>query len=228
MPDAGPAATPGEVRHRKSARLESLRRTALLDSPPDAAFDRLTRLASNILGVPVALVSLVDDRRQFFKSQVGLPEPWASARETPLSHSFCRHVASSAAPLIVGDARTEPAFAGHPAIADLGVVAYAGMPLTTVDGHTIGSFCAIDSEPHEWTEQELSIIRELATSVMTEIELKGALRESERRAAAAEREQQERIALLDSTSEGILGVDLEGVVYVRQPCRSRHARLAAR
>ena len=183
----------------------------MLDSPPDTAFDRLTRLASSILGVPVALVSLVDDKRQFFKSQVGLPEPWASARETPLSHSFCRHVVSSAAPLIVADARTDAAFAGHPAIADLGVVAYAGMPLTTADGHTIGSFCAIDSKPHAWTEQELTIIRELATSVMTEIELNQALRQSELRAAAAERGQQERIALLDSTTEGILGVDLEGL-----------------
>ena len=192
------------------ARLDALAHTQLLDSPPEAAFDRLTRLASLMLGVPVALVSLVDGERQFFKSQVGLPEPWSAARETPLSHSFCKHVVATAEPLIVNDARHHPGFTGHPAIADLGVIAYAGMPLTTTDGHTIGSFCAIDSKPHEWTTAELSILRELATSVMTEVELKRALRDADDRTAAAERGREEWTALLDSTTEGILGIDLEG------------------
>ena len=73
-------------------RLAALQASGLLDSPPEAAFDRLTHLAVLLLNAPVALVSLVDDRRQFFKSQVGLAEPWASARETPLTHSFCQYV----------------------------------------------------------------------------------------------------------------------------------------
>ena len=72
------------------ARLSALEETGLMDSPPEDAFDRLTRIATRILGVPVSLVSLVDDHRQFFKSACGLPEPWATERETPLSHSFCK------------------------------------------------------------------------------------------------------------------------------------------
>lgn len=82
-------------------RLEVLAATALLESPPEESFDRLTRLASDILDAPVALVSLVDNEHQFFKSQVGLPDPWAAQRATPLSHSFCQHVVASATPLIV-------------------------------------------------------------------------------------------------------------------------------
>ena len=71
----------------------------LLDTPPEEAFDRLTRLAARLLGAPVALVTLADDRRVFFKSAVGLPEPWASRRSTPLSYSFCRHVIATGQPL---------------------------------------------------------------------------------------------------------------------------------
>ena len=72
-------------------RLAELRRTALLDTPPEEPFDRLTRLATRLCKTPVGLVSLVDRDRQFFKSAIGLPEPWRTKRETPLSHSFCKH-----------------------------------------------------------------------------------------------------------------------------------------
>ena len=95
------------------ARLEALRRTSLLDSPPEEAFDRLTRLATAVLRVPVALVSLVDSDRQFFKSQCGLPEPLASSRQTPLTHSFCKHAVGSREPLVVADARLDPLFAAR-------------------------------------------------------------------------------------------------------------------
>src|SRR4249920_1063113 len=85
------------------ARLKALRRTSLLDTPPEEVFDRLTRLATTLLHVPVALVSLVDGNRQFFKSSVGLPDPLASLRQTPLTHSFCKHVVASGEPLVVPD-----------------------------------------------------------------------------------------------------------------------------
>ena len=155
-----------------SARLASLQRTNLLDSPPEEAFDRLTRLASKILHVPVSLVSLVDHERQYFKSVVGPDDPWATLRETPLSHSFCQHVVASSKPLIITDARRHPLVHQNLAIPELGVVAYAGMPLTTPDGQTLGSFCAIDTKPREWTEEEIQILQELATSAMTEVELR--------------------------------------------------------
>ncbi len=160
-------------------RLDALRRSALLDTPAEGAFDRLTRLATQMLGVPVSLVSLVDGDRQFFKSAVGLPEPWATRRETPLSHSFCQHVVRDAVPLIVSDARIDPAFAGNLAIGEIGVVAYAGIPIVTSDGHTLGSFCAIDSKPRQWTTEEITTLRELTALVVSEIELRAALTRAE-------------------------------------------------
>ena len=118
-------------------RLAALRRSALLDTPAEAAFDRLTRLASTILQAPVALVALLDADRQFFKSCIGLPEPWASRRETPLSHSFCQHAVATGEPLVIEDARQHPLMRENLAIPDLGVVAYAGIPLITAEGHVL-------------------------------------------------------------------------------------------
>lgn len=158
-------------------RLEKLRSLYLLDTPADPAFDRLTRLATQILKTPISLVSLVDADRQFFKSFVGLPEPWATTRETPLSHSFCQHVVATGQPLVISDARTDPLVQDNLAIRDLDVIAYAGMPLLTSDGFGLGSFCVISPEPRVWTDDELSILSDLATSVMTEIELQEKLRE---------------------------------------------------
>jgi GAF domain-containing protein len=151
------------------ARLEALRRTSLLDSPPEEAFDRLTRLATAVLHVPVALVSLVDSDRQFFKSQCGLSEPLASLRQTPLTNSFCKHAVGSREPLIVADARRDPLFAQSADGSDVGVIAYAGVPLITSDGYALGTFCIVDQEPHDWTDEEIGILRVLATSTMSEI-----------------------------------------------------------
>lgn len=146
--------------------------TGLLDTPPEEVFDRFTRLAAKIIGVPVVLMSLVDSTRQFFKSQTGLPEPWASLRGTPLSHSFCQHVVVTGQPLVVHDARQHGLLKDNLAIRDLSVVAYAGIPLTTPAGHTVGSFCAIDNKPRDWTADELEILRSLADAVSTEIDLR--------------------------------------------------------
>lgn len=147
---------------RAPERLAAVRATALLDSPAEACFDLLTGLASRLLGVPVSLVSLVDGERQYFKSQVGLPEPWASTRQTPLSHSFCQWVVSGHESLVVDDAREHPVLATNHAIRDLGVVAYAGVPLEAWHGEPIGSFCAIDSRAHAWTNDDLASLGDLA------------------------------------------------------------------
>ena len=152
-------------------RLNELHHTGLLDSPPEESFDRLTRLTATVLNVPVALVSLVDGDRQFFKSCLGLTQPWASQRQTPLSHSFCRHVVESRRPLVVSDAREHPLLRDSPAIRDLGVIAYAGAPLITPDGHVLGTLCAIDHQPRHWTPEQVEILCNLAGSVLTEIQL---------------------------------------------------------
>ncbi|MBL8797246.1 MAG: PAS domain S-box protein [Planctomycetia bacterium] len=153
-------------------RLQALRDTGLLDSPSEPAFDRLTSLAAQVLRAPVALVSLVDQRRQFFKSAYGLGEPWASRRETPLSHSFCKEVVATEQPLVVEDAHRDPRVATNRAVPELGVEAYLGVPLTTSEGHVLGSFCVIDTQPRHWTEKEIELLTDLSSSVMAEIELR--------------------------------------------------------
>ena len=168
------------------ARLASLWDSGLLDRPPTEAFDRLTRLATATLHVPVALVSLVDADRQVFASLVGLPEPWASARQTPLSHSFCQHTVAARAPLLIEDVREDPLVRDNLATTDLGIVAYAGIPLITSDGHALGSFCVLDGRPRAWTEAEVAILTDLAAAVMTEVELGFAAREAREARAQAE------------------------------------------
>ena len=187
------APTPGAAPRtplRDPARLEALRRAALLDTPPEAAFDRLTRLVRRLLDVPVALVSLVDADRQFFKSADGLPEPWATRRETPLSHSFCQHVVAAGAPLRVEDARRHPLVCDSLAVPELGVVAYLGMPLATADGHVLGALCAIDTKPRAWSAEAAAALRDLAAVAVSEVALRHLARELEARlcAEAAARE----------------------------------------
>ncbi len=166
---------------RNVARLSALQRLDLLDTPPEAAFDRLTRVACRVMHAPIGLVSLVDHDRQFFKSCVGLPEPFASARETPVSHSFCQHVVATGKPLIVENARTNPLVRLNPAVEQLGIVAYAGIPLITSEGHTLGSFCVIDSKPRFWSFDDIEMLQELAGCVMHEIEGRRLLQASEAR-----------------------------------------------
>lgn len=152
-------------------RLRALRATGLLDSPPSESFDRLTDLVRRVLAVPVALISLIDTDRQFFKSQVGLPEPWASRRQTPLSHSFCQYPVQSHEPLIVSDAREHPTLKDNLAIPDLDVVAYAGVPLITDDGYALGTLCAIDNQPRFWTNDQIELLGDLARLAVDEIKL---------------------------------------------------------
>ena len=153
-------------------RLQQLRDTFLLDTPADEGFDRLTSLTATVLNVPVALVSLVDSDRQFFKSCHGLGQPWASERQTPLSHSFCQHVVHARRPLVVTDAREHPVLSTNQAIRDLGVVAYAGAPLMTATGHVLGTLCAIDHRPRHWTPEQIEILSSLAGAVLSEVQLR--------------------------------------------------------
>lgn len=153
-------------------RLAALNASALLDSAPEACFDRFTRLISDILQTPVSLISLIDKDRQFFKSQIGLSDPWKTRSQTPLSHSFCQYVVSIKAPLVVSDARIDNIFKDNLATHELGVVAYLGIPLTTLDDHTLGALCAIDSKPRHWSDRDIAIVNDLAAIVMTEIELR--------------------------------------------------------
>jgi len=210
MPTASPGSTrvlsgvtDGASRLSNRARLTALEATGLVDGPTREALDRLTRLAARLLGVPMALVSLVDTDRQFFASAVGLAEPWASRRETPLSHSFCRHVVESNAPLVVEDAPNDPIVRDNRAIEALGIIAYAGMPLRTTQGHVLGSFCAIDNHVRRWSEDDLETLRDLSLAVAAEIEL-GTM------ASALSSVSSELRSLLDETTELVCAADAEG------------------
>jgi two-component sensor histidine kinase len=157
---------------RNPERLAALADTHLPDSDAEEAFDRLTRMVTRLLGVPVALVSLVDDTRQFFKSQQGLPNPVSQQRQTPLTHSFCQHVVIERAPLVVTDAENDPRVCDNLAVPEMGVKAYLGVPLTLPSGHVIGSLCAIDTIPREWSDADLKSLGDIAEIVMSEIELR--------------------------------------------------------
>ncbi len=152
------------------ARLAALIAEGLLDGGPEPIFDRFARVASHAAGTPVALVSLVTEDRQYFAGMWGVAQPWADARETPLSHSFCQHVVANQAPLVVSDARLDPVLCSNLAIVDFDVIAYAGFPILTPEGHVLGSLCAIDDAPREWNPSHLDALADIAVLVGNELE----------------------------------------------------------
>lgn len=152
-------------------RLAALRETGL-DAASDQAFETFAGLVRRLLTVPVALVSLVDDERQFFPGAAGLSDHWDRDRQTPLTHSFCQHVVTSGKELVVTDTTGDPLLCANLAIPDLGVIGYAGMPLTDADGLVLGSLCAIDTVPRDWTDDELDILRDLAAACSSELRLR--------------------------------------------------------
>ncbi|HEV2147972.1 MAG TPA: PAS domain S-box protein [Longimicrobiaceae bacterium] len=202
--------TPDPPHAADPERIAELRRSGLLDTPAEEDFDRLARLAATVLEVPVALVSLVDHDRQFFKSTVGLPEGWVQERETSLSGSLCRYVAGTGDALVVPDARGHPVLGKSPAVQEMGLVSYAGVPLSASDGYPLGVFCVLDARPRAWTERELEILRNLSTSVVTEIELR---RDASIRAAMQEELRHERdfvVQVVNTMGQGLTVSDPDG------------------
>lgn len=141
-----------------------------MDGPPRPHLDRITQLIVELTGAPVSLVSLVDDSRQFFVSQAGLPQEVATDRGTPLSHSLCQYVVVSDEPLVITDAREDPELRSHLAVTELGVVAYCGVPIHDPSGHTLGSLCAIDTAPREWSSHVIAILLAFAEAVSAELD----------------------------------------------------------
>jgi PAS domain S-box-containing protein len=140
-------------------------------SPPEEGVDRLARLAARLLGAPVALVSVIGEDRVFLRSAIGMPEPWASHRSTPLAYSFCRHVVASGEPLVVEDARRHPLVRSNPAIRELSWISYAGVPLLAGDGVPAGALCVIDALPRLWSPRDVALLQDLAASVVTEMKV---------------------------------------------------------
>lgn len=144
---------------KRLCELSSLR---IMDTQPEFQFDRLTNLASVATGAPLALMSLVDDHRQWFKSAIGLVGDLDTSRQTELSHSFCAHVVESRQPLIVYDASTDPLVMNNGAFLELNIKAYLVYPILLDSGTAIGSLCALDVKPRDWQDRDLHCIKAIA------------------------------------------------------------------
>ncbi|CAN5615472.1 hypothetical protein BH20ACT2_BH20ACT2_20190 [soil metagenome] len=156
-----------------AARLAAVAATGLAATPPEEPFDRLVRLAATVLGTPSAFLTIVDDKRSWFKACVGVPA--GAERSTPVEMSFCQYVIASDEPLIVDDARCDPRTRDNPAIASLGVAAWAGFPVRAPTGEVLGTFCAVDNAVRHWSEHDIDILRTLAASASTEVALRAAI-----------------------------------------------------
>jgi len=158
--------SPEEI--RETERLEALERLDVVDAPRDEAFDRLARLVRSIFDVPMSLVSVIDAHRQLHKASEGL-----SGSEVERRSTFCTHTIQSDSPLIVQDTHLDPRFAQNPSVTDGPRVRfYAGAPLTTVDGHNIGTLCAMDVKPRSFGPRDVAILKELADLAMDQIDLR--------------------------------------------------------
>jgi serine phosphatase RsbU (regulator of sigma subunit) len=164
-------AHPGPRRLVDPDRVIALRDLGLTEAS-DPAMERFVERVRAELDVPVSLVSLVQIDQQVFPGASGLPSPWAERRASPLSHSFSQYVAKSGEPLVISDAREDPLLHDNPSVTELGVVAYAGMPLTDDHGNVLGALCAIDAVPREWSEHELAVLADLTRDCRNEIRLR--------------------------------------------------------
>lgn len=150
------------------ARITTLFSLGLLDSRPELQLDRITRLAQRLFDVPIALISLVDHDRQWFKSNIGL-----DVAETPRDISFCTHAIEGLEPMVVEDATTDPRFARNPLVTDdPSIRFYAGAPITAPDGRRLGTLCVIDRRPREVDPADVEALVELADLVDHEIQLR--------------------------------------------------------
>jgi PAS domain S-box-containing protein len=208
------------------ARLEALRRAHLLDSGRQEEFDRLTRLAIRSLGVPAAIITVIDDTSQHYKSSAGLPGQHRAANAVPLTHSFCKYVVSTGKPLIVEDARNHRWLKNNPSIGELGMVAYAGVPVRS-EGQTLGALGVLDSRPRSWKREEIALLKDLAALAEEEVSrhrLRGGSAFRVRQAAA--REALEELlattayfdSLVEKSGAGIWIVQEGRVLYANRRC----------
>ena len=164
---------------RDPERIAAVRATQLLDTAPEEPFDRLAALAAALLDAPLAFVTLVDERRSFWKSSLGLGPARSARREMPVGESFCRLVVASGEPLLAGDAPEDPRTRGTAAITTLGIVAWAGHPIRSAEGHVLGTLCVGDTAPRAWTPEHAAILAALAGAASSEVELRSALTANE-------------------------------------------------
>jgi signal transduction histidine kinase len=160
---------------RHPHRLAALGSYGILDTPREAAFDDITRMASMICGTPMAAITLIDADRQWFKSEVGL-----GMSQTPISESICAHVVLENDVLIIPDTSTDPRFGGNPLYTgSTDLKFYAGAPITTADGIGLGTMCVLDTVSRDLSSEQIDALKTLARQVMMQLELRKRLRASE-------------------------------------------------
>lgn len=225
-------------------RLAALEQTGLLDSEVEEEFDRLTRLASTLLGAPATFFSLVDEDRDFYKSCFGLAEPLASDREMK-GVTFCHYSLVSDGALVIPDTRADPVYRQVPTVETLGVSAYLGVPVHAPGGEVLGSFCAIDFQPREWTPTEIETMKELAKSAEREIAVRHWMRRQRQlmEQEMAAREELERVVESRTrlmrgfthdvknpigSADGIMALLEDGIVGTVEPEQREHVQRARR
>lgn len=157
----------GSEDQKEEARIEAVKKFEILDTPPEGAFDRITDLAARLLTVPVALVSIVDTDRIWFKSRHG-----TEITEIPRDAGLCSRTVRGDAPLVLSSSDDVQTLVDPSIASEFGLKFYAGVPLTTDDGHNLGTLCVLDFEPREISDSEIATLKDLAALVMSHIELR--------------------------------------------------------
>lgn len=191
------------VSEHELRRQEALSQYQILDTAPEAVFDELTHLAVQICRTPIALISLVDARRQWFKARVGL-----TLTETPRELAFCAYTILQTEPLIVPDALNDERFATNPLVtAGPKIRFYAGIPLINEDGYALGTLCVIDYVPHQLSPHQVKALQGLALQAVSELNLRRNLSNALNQSTELKQELSEVSAVLDNTFEGIYRLD---------------------
>jgi hypothetical protein len=190
----------------ESERLKVLYECSILDTLPEPGFDDLTSLASAIFDVPIALVTLVDIERQWFKSAVGL-----SVSQTPRAFSFCAHVIAEQKPIVIHNALEDLRTFNNPLVTGSPFIRfYAGIPLITHDGFGLGAFCIIDSKPREFNQVQVDVLAKLASQVVKQLEFRRSSRRLTKAMAQSQARESLMSRLIQETHDNIQILDLDG------------------